>query len=134
MTETEHQILVMVWAKKMALLGHSELDLLFHIPNGGSRSKREGAQFKAMGVKAGVPDLCLPVKRGEFGALWIEMKADNGKVSPEQQEWHQSLLNHGGNVCVAWSWKNAIEALCAYLGVKDVVSMEEQLNRLCGGA
>lgn len=41
-----------------------EIELLYHIPNGGSRNKLEAANLKRQGVKAGVPDLCLPVARG----------------------------------------------------------------------
>ena len=37
-----------------------ELALLFHIPNGGLRSKTEAARMKRQGVKAGVPDMLLP--------------------------------------------------------------------------
>ena len=43
-----------------------ELALLYHVPNGGSRKKAEAGRFRAEGVKAGVPDLCLPVARGGF--------------------------------------------------------------------
>ena len=37
---------------------------VFHIPGGGSRHPAEAARLKAQGVKAGVPDLCIPVARG----------------------------------------------------------------------
>ena len=39
---------------------HPCLDWIFHSPNGGKRSASEGGRFKAMGVKAGVPDFMLP--------------------------------------------------------------------------
>lgn len=51
-----------------------ELDMLYHIPNGGSRNKREAANLKRQGVRAGVPDLCLPVARGDYHGLYIELK------------------------------------------------------------
>jgi hypothetical protein len=31
----------------------------FHCPNGGKRSKAEGGIFKALGVRAGMPDLIV---------------------------------------------------------------------------
>lgn len=40
---------------------HPELKLIYHIPNGGSRNQLEAANLKRQGVKAGVPDLTLPV-------------------------------------------------------------------------
>ena len=36
----------------------------FHIPNGGSRDKREAASQKRQGAKAGVPDLFVPTRSG----------------------------------------------------------------------
>lgn len=51
-----------------------EIDLLYHIPNGGSRNRLEAANLKRQGVKSGVPDLCLPVARGKYHGLYIEMK------------------------------------------------------------
>lgn len=62
-TEEDEQIALFLWAK-MASATMPELDLLYHIPNGGSRGKAEAGRFKASGVKAGVPDIFLPVARG----------------------------------------------------------------------
>ena len=53
---------------------YPELKLIFHIPNGGSRNTLEAANLKRQGVKAGVPDLCLPVARQNYHGLYIEMK------------------------------------------------------------
>lgn len=133
MSEEAQQVLVMVWAKKISLAGRGELDLLFHIPNGGSRGKSEGARFKAMGVKAGVPDLLLPLvsKCGKFNNLWIEMKYGDGKASETQEKWHRSLERSGGRVVVAWSWKNAVEAICEHLGGEwPEVDMSGQVARM----
>jgi hypothetical protein len=70
--------------------------LLFHIPNGGNRSVREGAKFKAMGVVPGVPDLLLCVPCGmAWHALFIEMKAQGGKLSPAQVKEQPRLRSAG---------------------------------------
>lgn len=53
-----------------------------HVPNGGKRSKSEAARFKAMGVKAGVPDLLI-IYQGR--AHWVELKAGKGRLSEAQQ-------------------------------------------------
>jgi hypothetical protein len=53
----------------------------FHVPNGGSRGKVEAAQFKAMGVRAGVADLILVHDRRIFA---LELKAPGGRASAEQ--------------------------------------------------
>lgn len=61
--------------------------LLHHSPNGGRRNLREAARFKAMGTKAGFPDLFLAVPRGDMHGLFIEMKSERGRQTPEQRAW-----------------------------------------------
>ena len=63
-----------------------ELALLYHVPNGGSRKKAEAGRFRAEGVKAGVPDLCLPVARGGFHGLYIEPKRQKGSKTSDDQK------------------------------------------------
>lgn len=92
-----------------------ELRLLFHIPNGGKRSKTEAAIFKAMGVKAGVPDLCLPVARGGFAGLYIEMKYGKNKPTDNQKQWIADLKAEGYKVEVCYSGEEATRTLEAYL-------------------
>jgi len=57
--------------------------LVFHVPNGGLRSKAEAARMKWIGVLAGIHDLVL---LGLDGKTWlIEVKAAGGALSPEQR-------------------------------------------------
>lgn len=72
-TEAQEQATLFSWAE-MQSGRRPELRLLFHIPNGGSRGKAEAARFKMEGVKPGVPDLFLPVPRGPWHGLFIELK------------------------------------------------------------
>lgn len=94
-SEDAEQMAVIEWAELQA--GRwPELAMLYHIPNGGKRGKIEAARFKAMGVKAGVPDLCLPVARGGYHGLYIEMKRrEGGRLSADQAEWIGSLRREG---------------------------------------
>jgi hypothetical protein len=133
MTESEHQILLMCWAKKSALAGRPELDLLFHIPNGGSRSGREGVMFKAMGVKPGVSDLFLPVKHWDGrGGLWLEMKAEGGRESEDQIKWLNLMRSGGYEARLAFGWEEAVEAIKEYLGGEwPSVEMGEMAGRMC---
>ena len=92
-SEHSEQSAIIDWAKKMAYT-YPELSLLFAIPNGASLSAhtdRRGRRFspqasklKAEGLRAGVPDLCLPVARQGFHGMFIELKVGKGKPSPEQ--------------------------------------------------
>jgi hypothetical protein len=72
-----------------------ELALLHAIPNGGHRHKATAARLKAEGVKRGVPDVCLPVPRGGAHGLYIELKTERGKPTPEQLGWIRALRGRG---------------------------------------
>lgn len=88
---------------------------VFHIPNGGSRHPAEAARLKAQGVKAGVPDLCIPVARGNYHSLYIEMKAPKGRISEKQSEWLALLREQGMCAIVCYGAENAIQAINAYM-------------------
>lgn len=92
-----------------------ELKLLFHIPNGGKRSATEAARFKAMGVKAGVPDLCLPVPMNGYAGLYIEMKYGSNKPTDNQKEWIAALKAQGYKVTVCYGGEEATRELESYL-------------------
>lgn len=100
-----------------------ELEMLYHIPNGGSRGKAEAGRFRAEGVKAGVPDLCLPVARGGFHGLYVEMKRLKGsKTSDEQKAWLAKLKAQGYCVALCKGWQAAADVIMQYLrmGAADV--------------
>lgn len=94
---------------------YPELRLMFAIPNGGSRHPAEAANLKKQGVKAGVPDICLPVARNGYHALYIEMKRYDGKLSREQTDWRTSLNLQGNCALVCWSQDEAWEVITNYL-------------------
>lgn len=48
--------------------------LMFHIPNGGKRTKREAARFKAIGVVPAIPDLFFSYPSRGCHGMYIEMK------------------------------------------------------------
>lgn len=117
-TEAQEQASLMSWAG-MQSFRHPELSLLFHIPNGGGRSKAEAGRFKAEGVKAGVPDLFLPVSRGGYHGLFLEMKRrSGGRVSPDQKAWMEDLRGQGFAAEVCCGWEQAAEVIENYLGIK----------------
>jgi hypothetical protein len=119
-TEGEEQATLFHWCE-MVKGKYPELQLLFHIPNGGERRKSEAARMKAEGVKAGVPDLFLPVARVTYHGLFIEMKRrKGGRVSDEQREWIGNLLANGYAVEVCRGWEEAKDAIENYLDEKYV--------------
>ena len=112
--ESEEQILLFNWIA-YARCTVPELDLLYHIPNGGSRNKLEAANLKRQGVRAGVPDLCLPVARRGYHGLYIELKAGKNKPQDSQLEWLAKLSEQGYKVAVCYGWERAKEELLTYL-------------------
>lgn len=118
MTEHGHQVALIRWAGYQAGK-YPALHLLFSIPNGGHRTKVTAGKLKAEGVKKGVPDLHLPVSRQGYHGLWIEMKTDKGRVSPDQRRWILALAEQGHRVAICRSWEDAARELREYLGIKN---------------
>jgi hypothetical protein len=88
---------------------------MHHIPNGGHRSKTTAIRLKAEGVKAGVPDICLPVPVGGFHGLYIELKAGKNKTTAEQDKWLDALTDNGYFAAVCYGWQAASKAIIDYL-------------------
>lgn len=117
-SEGEEQATLFSWAQ-MQSRRRPELKLLFHIPNGGSRNKIEAAHLKAQGVKAGVPDLFLPVARGVWYGLFIELKRQKGgRVSDQQRRWIEALERQGYRAEIACGWREAAAIITDYLDNK----------------
>ena len=126
MRSTEHDIqsALFSWAQ-LQTAQHPELGLMFAIPNGGKREKRQdkkgrwysptAQKLKKEGVKRGIPDIFLPCARGGSHGLFIEMKAPDGKVSPEQAGVHKLLWEEGYAVIVCYSLESAITLITWYL-------------------
>lgn len=93
------------------------LGLLHHIPNGGSRNVLEAANLRRQGVKAGVPDVCLPVPSSGRHGLYIEMKYGKSKPTEKQRAWLTALKNQGYAVAVCYSWEQAQTVICKYLHI-----------------
>lgn len=114
-TEAQEQRTVMQWAKMMSY-NVVELELLFHIPNGGNRDARTGYQLKLQGAKAGVPDLFLPCARCGYHGLFIEMKRRKAWSISEQQRYWIDKLNaqdYLAQVCIGAD--SAIQLIDAYM-------------------
>lgn len=94
---------------------YPELTLLYHIPNGGKRDARTAANLKRQGVKAGVPDLHLPVARGGYHGLYIELKVGKNKTTQLQNKWLDDLGKQGYLAIVCYGWQEAAEQLINYL-------------------
>lgn len=92
--------------------------LLFAVPNG---QYRKGQRMEP-GLRAGVPDLFLPVPRRAttahpaYHGLFMELKVGRNEPSGEQQIWLRSLREQGYYTC--WIYddpQSAIDLLNWYL-------------------
>ncbi len=128
-TESAHQIALFCWASQN-LKAFPELRWLHHIPNGGSRGDSDfsraivGGRLKAEGVKKGVADVFLPVRRGAWGGLYIEMKRpaerpkkqdSRGGLSDEQIEFAAFVRQQALGWCVCYTWCEARDVIMQYL-------------------
>jgi hypothetical protein len=124
--EHEQQCLLFQWAAENEAT-YPELRWMFAVPNWiGTRTKKHGARLKAEGRKPGVLDIWMPVKRGTFPGLVIEMKAGNNRPTAEQRKWIEHLKAQGWCVLVAWSSDAAIQWIIAYLAGKRLASGENR--------
>ncbi len=112
--ESVEQTYLFRWAE-LNSRQRQELKLLYHIPNGGKRDKKEAVNLKRQGVKAGVPDLCLPVARNGYHGLYIELKAGNNKPTENQSRWLAALKEQGYYTAVCYGWAEAAELIQKYL-------------------
>lgn len=95
--------------------------LLHHSPNGGKRNPREGARFKAMGTRAGFPDLILLYPAAGYHALLIEMKTtrSGSRQTANQKEYQRIVEKHGYKYTVCRSFDEFRTTVIAYLTIKN---------------
>lgn len=118
-SEHAEQAALFQWVN-MSLSRYPKLMYLFAIPNGGKRHIGTAMKLKAEGVKAGVPDLFLPVSVDGYHGLFIEMKIQSNNPTDVQFAWHKALRQEGYMVWVCYSWQQAKDVLVFYLSGKII--------------
>lgn len=79
------------------------------VPNGARRTQWEARQAKREGMATGFPDvICLWPGDGH---AFIEFKAEKGRVSENQREWGDWLIDNGFCCCIARSVDEAVDFL-----------------------
>lgn len=127
MSEHDEQAALVAWADYQVNV-YPELRMLFAVINGaklpwsrdknGRRFSPEAMKLKAEGLKSGVPDLWLPVARGGYPGLVIEMKFGSNKPSDEQLWWLEALAGQGWKTAVCWSFEAAQRVILEYLNLE----------------
>ncbi|MDO9334967.1 MAG: VRR-NUC domain-containing protein [Caulobacter sp.] len=80
----------------------------------GTRSRAEMGVLKDIGVRPGVPDVCLLIPGGKIG--FIELKAPKGRMSESQLEFTEAAKERGALVAVCYSLEDVTQYLNGWLG------------------
>ncbi len=80
-------------------------------PSDRLRANREG-------YRAGCPDIYTMWPSKGYAGLWIELKIKPNVPSAEQLETLQRLRGAGYEGYVVWSWEEAFNVWCEYLGIE----------------
>ena len=107
---------------------YPDLTEAYAIPNGGDRHVVVATKLKAEGVQKGMPDICLPVARGGYHALYIELKVKGDKVlkitrgtlKPHQKDRIERLLKQGNLAVCCWGQDDAKDLLMRYIEGKEI--------------
>lgn len=113
--ETRTHLALIRWWSLACKAERLDERLLSHAANGGKRRLVEASIFKGMGVRAGHEDLFLAVPRGTAHGLYLELKAPDGRIQPEQKEMMAIHAAQGYAATVAWSFDEAVSAIVNYL-------------------
>lgn len=132
-SEAWEQMEVITWCEKNEYR-FPALKMIYHSPNGEERPARTrvrksdgkvirfspvGLKLKRMGTKKGWLDLQVPVPRGGYHGLFIEMKSTDpaATTTPEQDEWIELLRDLGHAVAVCRGAESAKKILTWYMSL-----------------
>lgn len=110
MTEAQEQEAVVEWCDLHDVL-------VYHIANERKAPLATIQALKRQGMRPGVPDLCVPVPKGGYGALYIEMKAGGSRNKPTEAQiaWIAKLRRSGNAAYVCYGAENAIACIEHYM-------------------
>lgn len=111
MKESAIQQAVIAWCHNRKMF-----KLAFHVDQGGKNSMGAAMKAKRMGRLAGIPDICIPIAGGR--TVWLELKAEKGRLSQVQKDMHNMLSERGHVVHTAYGFADAITTLQQIEGCK----------------
>ncbi len=126
-SEYDEQCKVFEWAYYNRIK-YPHLTLLHSSLNGVKLGIGQAVKAKRSGMLKGIPDINLPFACMEFTQLYIEMKVGKNKLTNEQVDLQEKLVQGGAFYSVAYSANEAIEiikkyvALCKPMKVSDGIT------------
>lgn len=111
------QAAVFAWARLPSVQAQLPgLDLLEGSMNGVKLTAAQAGKAKAAGMLKGSHDITLPVARGGYLGLSIELKAGKNKPTTEQLAYGLRLESEGWLVLYLWDdWQTVKHWICHYL-------------------
>ena len=114
--EYDIQCNIFLWAQLLATREYPELELLNASLNGVRLTIGQAKKVKKSGMRKGYPDLFLPVARGGYHGLYVELKRKKGgKVSDDQKWWIRKLTEQGYLAVVARGFNETVAVILRYL-------------------
>jgi len=119
--ERYHQVAFFEWVT-LKRATDARFWLVFHVPNGGHRLARVGAEMKRLGALKGVPDVIGLIPTAKYRGLVAEFKGPKGRVSLEQQFFFE-CAERAGFACFVWrTVSEAIEQTEEYLSEEGLAN------------
>ena len=116
--EFHMQAALFAWARLPAVLAkYRGIDLLEGSMNGVKLSAAQAGKAKAAGMLKGEWDVRLPVARGPYVGLLIEMKAGKNTLTPEQKDYGLAMAREGHALTVCYDWEAAKAAILTHLAL-----------------
>lgn len=117
--EFRMQAALFTWARTPCVQARwPGLDLLEGSMNGMRLTQSQSGKAKATGMLKGAHDLTLPVARGQYIGLSIELKAQKNKPTVEQVDYGDRLEAEGWKVLYMWDdWTKVRDEIEAYLSL-----------------
>ena len=117
-TPTEHVEQTRLFDRiRAAEQAYPALSMVYAVPNGGFRHIATAKAMRDEGVRAGVPDVHIPLARKGYCGGWIEMKRRGNGPTDGQREYAAKLLAEGHWYELHYTAETAWPALCGYLGI-----------------
>lgn len=113
--EAREQITLFQWIRLHPKLAH----IAYHVPNERKTSKISGFILKRLGVLSGVSDVVLPVARGGYHGMYIEMKSAKGRLNANQKEFLGNMTKEGYMAVCAHGFDSAKQFIEEYLDLPD---------------
>jgi hypothetical protein len=116
--EHQSQCALFEWARMPSVMRDLPgIELLEGSMNGVRLSKAQAGKAKAAGMLTGAHDIRLPVARGRWIGLSIELKYGDNRPTEDQLDYGTVLEREGWKVHYCWEWTEAVKLITEYLSM-----------------